>query len=127
MALSPRLLLIAFAAWLLAVGLTALALSVMIEETEIGFDTVLPRSAMLAPMIGVVAFWGVARALSVPLNPIRVFVIGALLVYGLLYLLGRVVAVTQIDTMLGLATGALVTLVAAYVAVLQADQSSDQS
>ena len=126
MPVSPRLLLISFAAWLLAVGLTALALSVMIEETEIGFDTVLPRSAMLAPMIGVVAFWAVGRLLSVPLNPVRVFVIGALLVYGLLYLLGRVVAVAQIDGTLALLVAAVVTFGAGYVAVVRADQSEDQ-
>jgi hypothetical protein len=48
-------------------------------------------------------FWGIVRACGVPLDPMKTYVFGALAVYGMLYLVGRVLAVTVISPPLVLA------------------------
>lgn len=94
---TPRLLLI----WAIACVAAALAafaaLTVMIPEGEITYATALPPTTYTTPMIAVVVFWGIVRACGVPLDPMRTFVLGAVAVYTLVYVVGRVLAVTGVS------------------------------
>jgi len=115
-----RPLLICLLAYAVALGLTLLALSVMLDLGSIGFDTQVPRSAVLTPMIAVVAFWGTCRLAGVPLDPARSFLIGAIVVYGLLFFMGRIVALTQISHTLAALTAATILLVGCYAVIARA-------
>ena len=89
----PPLVLIWALACIAAVLVVLAALAAMIPEGVVSYATEMPRSAVTAPMIAVVVFWGIVRAAGVMLDPMKTFVIGALAVYGMLYMVGRVLAV----------------------------------
>lgn len=116
-----RLVLIWFAASVLAIVAAFVALSVMVDETTISYATELPRSAVTVPMIAVVVFWGIVRACGVRLAPMRTFVLGGLAVYALLYLVGRVLAVTGLSPLLVLVVNLAALMGLAWVAVISAD------
>ncbi|MBU0781208.1 hypothetical protein [Loktanella salsilacus] len=99
----PPLVLIWAVACIAAVLVAFGALVVMIPSGTVSYATEMPRSAVTAPMIAVVVFWGIVRACGVPLDPMKTYVFGALAVYGMLYLVGRVLAVTGISPPLVLA------------------------
>ena len=90
--------------WLLACIVAILAafgaLLVMIPEGNITYATELPATTYTTPMIGVVVFWGIVRACGVPLEPMRTFVLGAVAVYTVIYLVGRVWVITGFSPLL---------------------------
>lgn len=99
------------------------ALSVMVHDMPISYATELPRSAVTVPMIAVVVFWAIVRAAGVPLAPMRTFVLGGLAVYALLYLVGRVLAVTGFSPILVLIVNLAALMGLAWVAVTSADDT----
>ena len=90
--------------WLLACIVAVVAafgaLLVMIPEGNITYATELPATTYTTPMIAVVVFWGIARACGVPLEPMRTFVLGAVAVYTVIYLVGRVWVMTGFSPLL---------------------------
>ena len=90
-------------ACLLAIAAAFGALIVMLPDgaqSSITAATELPTSTVTTPMIGVIVFWGIVRACGVPLDPMRTFVLGAVAVYVVLYLVGRVWMVTGFSPLL---------------------------
>ncbi len=110
-------------ACLVAVLVAFAVLLVMIDNVPINYTTELPRHAVTAPMIAVIAFWGIVRAAGVPLDPMRTFVLGGLAVYGLLYLIGRVLAGTGLSPVLVLIVNLAAVMALAWLAVQNAGQS----
>ena len=96
------------------------ALLVMIPDGAITYATELPATTYTTPMIAVVVFWGIARACGVPLDPMRTFVLGAVAVYALLYLVGRILAVTGFSPLLVWIVNLLVLVLLAWWAVASA-------
>ena len=90
--------------WLLACIVAVVAafgaLLVMIPEGNITYATELPATTYTTPMIAVVVFWGIVRACGVPLEPMRTFVLGAVAVYTVIYLVGRVWVMTGFSPLL---------------------------
>ncbi len=82
---------------------------VMLEGAVIDSTTSVPWSAMTGPMIAVIVFWLFGRFLGVPLEPVRTFLYGALVVYGTLYFLGRVIAAGALGTTSALVLAVLAT------------------
>lgn len=122
MILSLRPFLITLLAFAVSLVLTVMALSTMIDLQNIGFQTEMPRHAVLTPMIAVVGFWGITRIFGVPLDPARTFLFGAIAIYGVLFFMGRVVSLTQINSGLATIVAVLVLYVACYLAVVQAQK-----
>ena len=120
MTLQKRLVLIWAVACVVAVTIAAAALAVMMPDGSVSYATELPRSAITAPMIAVVVFWGVVRACGVPLDPMRTFVLGGLAVYGVLYFIGRVLAVSGVSPMLVLIANLAALMALAWWAVQSA-------
>ena len=89
----------------------------MLGEEVVSLNTELPTQAMTAPMIGVVVFWLAGRALGAPLDAVRTFLFGALVVYGTLYFFGRVIAIALINASLALPIALLVIVGFALLAV----------
>lgn len=82
------------------------ALIGLVDPQTLNLNGGLPTVAIMTPMIAVVVFWGVVRAMGVPLDPMRVFLFGAIAIYSLLYLCGRLVGAglsNQTATLLGAA------------------------
>ncbi|MFZ3581023.1 hypothetical protein ACOI1H_02475 [Loktanella sp. DJP18] len=96
------------------------ALIVMIPDGAITYATELPATTYTTPMIAVIVFWGIVRACGVPLEPMRTFVLGALAVYAVLYLVGRIMAVTGFSPLLVWVLNLLVLLALAWWAVAAA-------
>ena len=94
--MTPRLPLVVIWALACVVAIVAafVALLVMIPDGTITYATELPATTYTTPMIAVIVFWGIVRACGVQMEPMRTFVLGAVAVYALLYLVGRVLAVT---------------------------------
>lgn len=112
-----RLFLICFAAFCIAILIAGLALVGIVQELPNSLEAGLPRAAVTTPMIGVVVFWGVARAAGVPLDPMRVFLVGGIATYSVLYVLGRLVALSFVVNTTAIFLGALVLFAFAYAAV----------
>ena len=85
---------------ILALGAAFGALIVMIPDGAITYATELPPTTYTTPMIAVVVFWGIVRACGVPLEPMRTFVLGAVAVYTVIYLVGRVWVMTGFSPLL---------------------------
>ncbi|MCF7699681.1 hypothetical protein [Loktanella sp. M215] len=117
---TPRLVLIWAVACAASVLLAFGALVVMIPDGTVSYATQLPRRAVTAPMIAVVAFWGIVRATGIPLEPIRTFVLGGLAVYALLYVVGRVLAVTGLSPLLVLVVNLAMLMALAWWAISHA-------
>ena len=105
---------------ILALGAAFGALIVMIPDGAITYATELPPTTYTTPMIAVVVFWGIVRACGVPLEPMRTFVLGAVAVYALLYLVGRVLAVTGFSPLLVWAVNLVVLAALAWLAIVMA-------
>lgn len=94
---------VAYVAGLLA---AMAALIGLIDLTTLNLNSGLPTIAIMTPMIAVVVFWSVSRVMGVHLNPSRIFLFGAIAIYSLLYLCGRLVGAglsNQFATLLGAA------------------------
>ena len=115
-----RHLLICAVACLAALGLSGLALTVMVPDADISYATELPRSAVTVPMIAVVVFWAIVRACGVPLAPVRSFLFGAIAVYGLFYVVGRLISVAEFNPALTLAVSAALLFALAFAAIRKA-------
>lgn len=80
------------------------ALIGLIDPQTLNLNSGLPTIAIMTPMIAVVVFWGVVRVMNVPIDPLRTFLFGAIAIYSLLYLCGRLVGAelsNQLATLLG--------------------------
>ncbi len=113
---------VAFAAALVVAGA---AMVVMLDGAPITVEGGVPYAAVTVPMIGVVVFWLVARALGALLEPIRTFIFGALVVYGTLYFVGRIITFMAVPIGLVLILALLVILGCAYGSVRGAARTQD--
>ncbi|MBS1303144.1 hypothetical protein [Loktanella sp. SALINAS62] len=90
--------------WLAACIIAAIAgfglLSIMVQDSQISYETQMPRSVVTVPMICVIVFWGVVRASGVKLEPVRTFTFGGLAVYLALFVVGRLLSTVAISPML---------------------------
>ena len=120
MTAEPRLVLIWAVACVASVLLAFGALLVMIPDGDVSYATELPRSAVTTPMIAVVAFWGIVRATGIPLDPIRTFVLGGLAVYTLLYVVGRILAVSGVSPLLVLVLNLALLMALAWLSISHA-------
>lgn len=96
------------------------ALIVMIPDGMITLPPDVPRTAYTTPMIAVVVFWGIVRACGVPLEPMRTFVLGAVAVYVVIYLVGRVWVMTGLSPALVWAATLALLMALAWWAVASA-------
>lgn len=126
MILRPRPFLITLVAFAVAIVLTLLVLAGIVDLSTIGFETEIPTSAVLTPMVAVVSFWGVSRVFGVPLDPARTFLLGAIMIYGVLFFVGRVVALTALSSSLATIVACLVLFVLGYLACAMALNDTDQ-
>ncbi len=113
---------VAFAAALVVAGA---AMVVMLDGAPITVEGGVPYAAVTVPMIGVVVFWLVARALGALLEPIRTFIFGALVVYGTLYFVGRIITFMAVPIGFVLIMALLVILGCAYGSVRGAARTQD--
>ena len=112
---------ICFVACVAAIAATGGVLILLLGDGAIDLQMNVPRQAMTAPMIGVVVFWLVGRALRVPLEPVRTFLYGGILVYATLYFSGRLVAVGVVDESLGTALVLLAIVIMGFLAIHRAE------
>ena len=117
-----RQIIVTVTACLGALVLAGVAAVVMLEGVPLSLETAVPPAAMTVPMIGVIAFWLVCRALGAALEPIRTFIFGALVVYGTLYFVGRAITFTDIGERATLAIAGFVIFAMAFAAVRSAAQ-----
>jgi hypothetical protein len=104
--MSPRFrrLLVCIVAYVAGLAAAMSALIGLVDPQTFNLTGGLPTVAIMTPMIAVLVFWGVARAMKVPLDPVRTFLFGAIAIYSLLYLCGRLVGAglsSQLATLLG--------------------------
>lgn len=100
-----------------AIVVAGAAMVVMLDGARITVEDGVPYAAVTVPMIGVIVFWLVARALGALLEPIRTFIFGALVVYGTLYFVGRVITFTDVSDDLALWLAFVVIVGCAYGSV----------
>ncbi len=112
-----RQIIVTVVALLAAVVVAGAAMVVMLDGAPISVEGGVPYAAVTVPMIGVVVFWLVARALGALLEPIRTFIFGALVVYGTLYFVGRIITFTAMTDGLVLALALLVIIGCAFGSV----------
>lgn len=117
-----RLILITLGACLLGMAVAAAAAVVMMDGVPRSLNVRVTTPTITTPMIGVIVFWVVVRALRVPLEPVRTFVYGALVVYGTGYLNGLVITFLPISAELALIFAMLVIIAFAYYGVQKADR-----
>ncbi len=110
---------------LAAIVVAGAAMVVMLDGEPITVEGGVPYAAVTVPMIGVVVFWLVGRGLGAMLEPIRTFIFGALVVYGTLYFVGRVITFTVIPDSVALGLALLVIIGCAYGGVRGAAQVED--
>ena len=120
MTLHLRPFLICLLAYVAALVLTSIALAAMVDLSVVSLQTVMPREAALTPMIAVVVFWAVSRVMGVPLAPAQTFLIGAIVIYGILFFMGRIVVWTPVNSSLATLVAALLLFVACYMGTVWA-------
>ena len=121
---TTRLVLSALAAVALGLLATAAGLMLMLDGQTVSLQMALPMQAMLAPMIGVVVFWLALRALRVPLDPVKCFLVGAIVVYGTFYVTGRLVSVGVTSEAVGSLLGLAIVTAAGIAAAWRAGQEA---
>ncbi|RYH01827.1 hypothetical protein EU805_11575 [Salipiger sp. IMCC34102] len=114
------LLLIWFAACVIAVIAGLGLLSVMVPGDDVSWATRLPRRAITVPMICVIVFWGVVRASGVHLSPVPTFTFGGLAVYLALFVIGRILVSVPISPVLVLGLVLAILMALAWIAVRSA-------
>ncbi|MEY1556242.1 hypothetical protein AB3Y40_11460 [Yoonia sp. R2331] len=119
-----RQIIVTVVALLAAVVVAGAAMVVMLDGAPISVEGGVPYAAVTVPMIGVVVFWLVARALGALLEPIRTFIFGALVVYGTLYFVGRIITFTAMTDGLVLALALLVIIGCAFGSVRGATRAA---
>lgn len=92
----PRQIAIGLVACLFGMLAAGVAAVVMMDGAPVSVNQSVPIPAITTPMIGVIIYWLVGRALRVPLEPIRTFVFGAIVVYGTFYLSGVLITYTSL-------------------------------
>lgn len=93
----PRQIAIGLVACLFGMLAAGVAAIVMLDGAPVSVDQSVPIPAITTPMIGVIIYWLVGRALRVALEPIRTFVFGAIVVYGTFYLSGVLITYTPLQ------------------------------
>ncbi len=96
------------------------ALLGIVDLDALGLARGLPMVATMTPMLAVIVFWGVARALGAPVRPAQTFLFGGIAIYALLYLCGRLVAQGTFSNAQATALGAALLFGLAYLAVRKA-------
>ena len=115
-----RQIVVTFVSCLGAFVIAGMMAVVMLEGMAISVNTAVPPAAMTVPMIGVIVFWLICRAMGAALEPVRTFMIGALVVYGTLYFVGRIITFTAIGETLALLVAFLAIIATAFAGVRSA-------
>jgi hypothetical protein len=112
-----RQFLVCLIAYVVGLILAVVAMLGVVDLDTVSLNSGLPTVAMLTPMIAVIGFWAVVRMLGIPLNAMRTFLFGAIAIYSLLYLCGRLVANAVMADLGGLVLFALTLFGFAYILI----------
>ena len=113
----PRQIAIGLLACLIGLLVAGTIAVIMMDGLPDSVDESLPIPAVTTPMIGVIVYWLVGRAMKVPLEPIRTFVYGALVVYGTFYLLGLLISLASVPVTTALILSLAIVFVSAIIGV----------
>lgn len=112
-----RQLAVTLIAFIVGLAVAGLAIVAIVQDMPISLQSGLPTSAVTTPMLAVVIFWGAARVMSAPLEPLRTFLFGGIAVYSVLYFCGRLVALSYVLDTTAILAGLLVLFIGAFTAI----------